>query len=96
MPTYRYEYYFEPPFVMEGPAGYNKLHYRMKLKRGISVLKENGVYRETRYPYIDELRDAEAYYLGGSRNLVTLTEKQSLEAAGYTVETVTITIPDEE
>jgi hypothetical protein len=74
---------------MEGPAGYNKLHYRMKLKRGISVLKENGVYRETRYPYIDELKAAEAYYLGGSRHEVTLAEKQSLEAAGYTVETVT-------
>lgn len=81
------KYYFEPPFVYEGPAGYNKLHIRYKLRRGVSVLKENGVYRETRYPYIDELNAAEAYYLGGSKHEVTLAEKQSLEAAGYTVTT---------
>ena len=92
MPTY--EYYFTPPTVNEGPAGYNKLHYRYTLKRGVSVLKENGVYRETRYPYIDELKFAEAYYLGGSRHRITSAEKTSLEAAGYTIET--ITIPDEE
>jgi hypothetical protein len=88
MPTYKY--YFETPYVMEGPAGYNRLHYRMKLKRGVSVLKENGVYREARYPYIDELTAAEEYYLGGSRYEVSLAEKTSLEAAGYTIETITI------
>lgn len=81
------KYYFEPPTVSEGPAGYNKLHIRYKLKRGISVLKENGVYREARYPYVDELTAADAYYLGGSKHEVTVTEKASLEAAGYTVTT---------
>lgn len=85
MPTTKY--YFEPPFVLEGPAGYNKLHYRYKLRRGITVIKENGVYRETRYPYIDELNAAQAYYLGGSKYEVTSAEKASLEAAGYTVTT---------
>jgi hypothetical protein len=85
MPTTKY--YFEPPFIMEGPAGYNRLHYRMKLKRGITVIKENGVYRETRYPYIDELNAAQEYYLGGSKYEVSAAEKVSLEAAGYTVTT---------
>jgi hypothetical protein len=81
-------YYFTPPTVEEGPAGYNKLHYRYKLTRGITVIKENGVYRETRYPYIDELKNAQAYYMGGHIHEVSAAEKTSLEAAGYTVQTV--------
>ena len=84
------KYYFEPPTVSEGPAGYNKLHYRYRLKRGVTVIKENGVYRETRNPYIDELKFAEAYYLGGSKHEITAAEKASLEAAGYTTITETV------
>jgi len=78
-------YYFIPPTVEEGPAGYNKLHVRYKLTRGITVIKENGVYRQTRYPYIDDLKFAQAYYLGGHKYEVTSAEKADLEAAGYTV-----------
>lgn len=85
MPTTKY--YFETPYIEEGPAGYNKLHIRYKLRRGITIIKENGVYRQARYPYIDELNAAETYYLGGSKYEVTLAEKASLEAAGYTVTT---------
>lgn len=88
MPTTKY--YFETPYVEEAPAAYNKLHIRYKLRRGVSVIKENGVYREARYPYIDELKAAEAYYLGGSKYEVTAAEKASLEAAGYTVTTETV------
>jgi hypothetical protein len=78
-------FYFLPPTVEEGPAGYNKLHIRYKLTRGITVIKENGVYRQARYPYIEELQNAEAYYLGGHKYEVSVAEKASLEAAGYTV-----------
>jgi hypothetical protein len=88
MPTTKY--YFEPPFVIEGPAGQNKLHQRFKLKRGITVIKENGVYRQTRYPFINELNAAQAYYIGGHKYEVSAAEKASLEAAGYTVTTETI------
>jgi len=81
-------FYFTPPTVDEGPAGYNRLHFRYKLKRGITVINEGGVYRQARYPSLIELNAATKYYLGGYRHLVNAAEKASLEAAGYTVETV--------
>ena len=81
-------YQFTPPTVDEGPAGDNVLHYRYKLTRGITVINEGGVYRETRYPYQEELQAATAYYLGGYVHEVTAAQKASLEAAGYTVQTV--------
>ena len=79
---------YYPPTVEEGPAGYNVLHYRYKLKRGVTVIKENGVYRETRFPFVDELNDADLYYLGGHEYEVDATEKAALEAAGYEVVTI--------
>ena len=81
-------YEFRPPTVEEGPAGNNVLHYRYRLTRGITVINENGVYRQTRYPYQEELDAATAYDLGGSVHIVSAAEKASLEAAGYTVQTV--------
>jgi hypothetical protein len=81
-------YMFYPPTVEEGPAGYNVLHYRYKLTRGVTVIKENGVYRETRFPFVDELNDADLYYLGGHEYEVDATEKAALEAAGYEVVTI--------
>ena len=81
-------YKFIPPTVEEGPAGDNILHYRYKLTRGITVVKEAGVYRQTRYPFAEELADADLYYLGGHEYEVDATEKAALEAAGYTVLTV--------
>ncbi len=80
-------FYFTPPTVAEGPAGENILHYRYKLDRGITVIKEDGVYREERFPYAEDLANADLYYLGGHRYEVSATEKAALEAAGYTVET---------
>ena len=81
------EFYFTPPTVSEGPAGYNILHYRYRLDRGVTVVNEGGVYRETRYPSKEELDAATKYYVGGYKHLVNATEKASLEAAGYTVTT---------
>lgn len=81
-------YYFSTPHVAEGPMAYNPLHIRFKINRGITVINEGGVYRETRYPSQEELQAATKYYLGGIRYEVTSAEKASLEAAGYTVETV--------
>ena len=81
-------FYFTPPTVEEGPAGDNYLHYRYKLTRGVTVIKNGSTYTETRYPYQEDLEAADAYYLGGHRYEVSAAEKVSLEAAGYTVQTV--------
>jgi hypothetical protein len=81
-------YYFTTPTVSEGPLGEGRLFSRFRLVRGITVLKSGGVYTEVRYPSSEEVAAADIAYMGGYRYEVSATEKTSLEAAGYTVETV--------
>lgn len=81
-------YKFTTPTVSEGPAGEGVLFSRYRLVRGISVLKTNGVYTETRYPSSEEVEAADIAYIGGYTYEVDATEKAALEAAGYTVATV--------
>lgn len=81
-------YYFMTPTVSEGPLAPGRLFSRFRLTRGVTVLKIDGEYYEVRYPTSEEVEAAEIAYIGGSKYLVDATEKASLEAAGYTVETV--------
>lgn len=81
-------YRFTTPTVSEGPAGDGPLFERFRLTRGVSVIKIDGEYYELRNPSSEEVAEAEAFYLGGITYDVTAAEKASLEAAGYTVETV--------
>jgi hypothetical protein len=81
-------YKFTTPTVSEGPAGEGRLFSRYRLVRGITVLKIDGEYFETRYPSAEEVADADIAYIGGYSYEVSTEEKASLEAAGYTVETV--------
>lgn len=81
-------YKFTTPTVSEGPAGEGRLFGRYRLTRGVTVLKIDGEYYETRYPSSEEVAAAQAAYLGGYSYEVSPGEKASLEAAGYTVETV--------
>lgn len=81
-------YKFTTPTVSEGPAGEGRLFGRYRLVRGVTVLKIDGVYYETRYPASEEVQEAEIAYIGGYSYEVSEQEKSSLEAAGYTVETV--------
>lgn len=81
-------YKFTTPTVSEGPAGDGRLFGRYRLVRGVSVLKVDGEYYETRYPSSEEVEAAEVAYIGGYSYEVDATEKAALEAAGYTVETV--------
>lgn len=81
-------YRFTTPTVSEGPAGEGRLFSRYRLVRGITVLKIDGVYYETRYPSSEEVQEAQVAYMGGYSYEVSPGEKAALEAAGYTVETV--------
>jgi hypothetical protein len=81
-------YKFTTPTISEGPAGEGRLFGRYRLTRGVTVLKIDGEYYETRYPSSEEVDAAEEAYLGGYSYEVSPGEKASLEAAGYTVETV--------
>lgn len=81
-------YFFTTPTISEGPAGEGRLFGRYRLVRGITVLKVDGEYIETRYPSSEEVALAQVAYIGGYRYQVSDGEKAALEAAGYTVETV--------
>lgn len=81
-------FYFTTPTISEGPAGEGRLFSRFRLVRGITVLKNDGVYTEVRYPSSEEVQAADIAYIGGYRYEVSALEKADLEAAGYTVETV--------
>lgn len=81
-------FYFTTPTISEGPAGEGRLFSRFRLVRGITVLKNDGVYTEVRYPSSEEVQAADIAYIGGYRYEVSALEKADLEAAGYTVETI--------
>lgn len=81
-------YIFKTPTISEGPAAGGRLFSRFRLVRAITVLKINGEYYEIRYPSAEEVAAADIAYIGGGTYPVDAAEKVSLEAAGYTVETV--------
>jgi hypothetical protein len=58
-------YRFTTPTVSEGPAGDGRLFGRYRLVRGVTVLKVDGEYYETRYPSSEEVAEAEVAYIGG-------------------------------
>lgn len=85
MPTYK----FTTPVIMENPGGeYHPLFSRIEIPVGITVLKIDGEYYETRYPSAEDYDGADIRYLGGITYTVDATEKAALEAAGYEVETI--------
>jgi hypothetical protein len=81
-------YKFTTPTVSEGPAGEGRLFSRYRLVRGVTVLKIDGDYFEMRFPSAEEIAEADVAYIGGYSYEVSEGEKVSLEAAGYTVETI--------
>jgi hypothetical protein len=76
--------FFTPPTVQEGPAGGGPLFYRYKIPRGVTVLKNAGVYTEHRYPTDVQIDAADAAYIGGHIYQVSDAEAADLQAAGYT------------
>jgi len=81
-------YRFTTPTISEGPAGEGRLFGRYRLVRGITVLKIDGQYYQTRFPSSEEVEAAQEAYIGGYSYEVSAGEKAALEAAGYTVETI--------
>ena len=82
-------YQFTTPTILEEIEGeYHPLFSRIKIPKGITVLKIDGDYYEVRYPSHEEVEDADVAYIGGYSYEVDATEKTALEAAGYTVNTI--------
>lgn len=82
-------YIFTTPTILEEMDGeYHPLFSRIKIPKGISILKNGAVYTEIRFPSSEEVVAADIAYIGGYSYEVDATEKADLESAGYTVETV--------
>ena len=78
-------YVFETPIVREGPAGGHRLFHFYKLNRGISIVKDAGVYKQVRYLVDEDLRSYQEVYLGGNKHIVDDTTKAALIAGGVDV-----------
>lgn len=82
-------YRFTTPIILEEMEGRNHpLFSRIKIPKGVTVLKIDGEYYEVRFPSSEEVDEAEVAYIGGYSYEVSLEEKTDLEAAGYTVATI--------
>ncbi len=76
-------YTFVTPTVPEGPAGGHRLFDFYTLDRGVTVIKQGTTYTRVRYPSQNLLEAVDAYWLGGTTNVVSDEEAASLTAAGY-------------
>jgi hypothetical protein len=78
-------YVFETPIVREGPAGGHRLFYFYKLNRGITIIRDNGTYKQVRYLVDEDLQSYQEVYLGGHRHKVDDAAKARLIAANVGV-----------
>ena len=76
---------FRPPTVEEGPAGGHRLFYFYKLNRGITIIRDNGIYKQVRYLVDEDLQNYQEVYLGGSRHIVDEDTKTRLIAGNVGV-----------
>ena len=78
-------YVFETPIVREGPAGGHRLFEFYKLNVGVSIVKDNGTYRQVRYLTDEDLRSYQEVYLGGNKHIVDETTRAALIAGDVDV-----------
>lgn len=82
-------YRFTTPTILEEmESDGHPLFSRIKIPKGITVLKIDGNYFEVRYPSAEEVANSDIAYIGGYSYEVEAAEKADLETAGYTVETI--------
>ena len=85
-------YIFRTPYVLEGPSGRHRLFYFAKLRKGITVIKKNGVYSKVRYITDDSIATYQEYYAGGCLHTVGDTTKAALIAANIGVTEANFTV----
>lgn len=78
-------YVFDTPIVREGPAGGHRLFYFYKLNRGITIICDNGTYKQVRYLVDEDLQNYQEVYLGGHRHIVDEDTKTRLIAGNVGV-----------
>ena len=76
---------FTTPSVEEGPAGGHRLFHFYRLAKGITIVKTDGEYFQTRYPVDEDLLEYEEVYRGGFEHTVDDATKAALIAGGVDV-----------
>jgi hypothetical protein len=79
------DFIFTTPSVEEGPIGKHRLFYFFKRNVGISVVKQSGIYKISRYPLDSSVESYEEFYVGGRNHIVNDTTKAALIAANIGV-----------
>jgi hypothetical protein len=77
------KYYLTTPTEEYGPAGGGRLFIRYKLTRGLTLIRNRGVWSTTAFPTEDVLKEADMYYLGGHEYEINEGVYQDLVNAGY-------------
>lgn len=78
-------YIFKTPVVAEGPAGGHRLFSFYKIDRGITIVRQDGVYSQARYLVDGDLASYQEVYLGGRNHVVNEATKAALIAADIDV-----------
>lgn len=78
-------YTFKTPTASEAPTGQHRLFYFRKQNKGITIIKNNGIYSQVRYPMDEDLSTYDAVYRGGYNHTVDDTAKAELIAGGVGV-----------
>jgi hypothetical protein len=76
-------YVLTTPTEEYGPAGGGRLFIRYRLTRGISLMRNNGVWAEIRFPTEDIIKAADKFYVGGSEYDISESTYQSLIDQGF-------------
>ena len=74
---------FSPPGRLERWPVVHPLFGRMSITRGVSLLKESGIYRQVDGPSAEEIAAADVAYLGGHVYEIDAAEVAALTAGGY-------------
>jgi hypothetical protein len=78
-------YIFTTPVVAEGPAGAHRLFDFYKIDRGITIIRQDGVYSQARYLVDGDLATYQEVYRGGYSHVVSEATKAALIAADIDV-----------
>jgi hypothetical protein len=78
-------YTFKTPVVAEGPAGAHRLFSFYKIDRGITIVRQDGVYYQARYLVDGDLATYQEVYRGGYEHTVSEATKAALIAADIDV-----------
>jgi hypothetical protein len=77
------KYILTTPTEEYGPAGGGRLFIRYRLTRAISLMRNNGIWSEIRFPTEDIIKAADKFYVGGSEYEISQPTYQSLIDQGY-------------